>query len=108
VHSVRSRLLIAASVLLASAPIASVMAAAAVPAALPAANEPAAIVRVDADGDAHRAWRDDRDGGTVVDAPGAYVDTRGPVEVDAPAAHIEVNRGSVRVEAPFVNLRIPR
>jgi hypothetical protein len=41
-------------------------------------------------------------------APGAYVDTRGPVEVDAPAAHVEVDRGSVHDEAPFVNLRIPR
>jgi hypothetical protein len=52
--------------------------------------------------------RDDRRGGPVVDAPGAYVDTRGPVIVDAPAARVGVNRDSVHVEAPFVNLRIPR
>ena len=52
--------------------------------------------------------RDDRRDGTVVDAPGAYVDTRGPVIVDAPAARLDINRDSVHVEAPFVNLRIPR
>ncbi len=99
-HKVRSRLLIAGSVLLAGT-----IAAQAVPAARSAAIGPSPIVRID---DARRAYRHDRDGGTVVDAPAAYVDTRGPVVVDAPAAHVEVNRGSVHVEAPFVNLRIPR
>jgi hypothetical protein len=102
VRNVRSRLLIAGGVLLAGT-----IAAAAVPAARTAANGPSAIVRVD-DGVARRAYRHDRDDGALVDAPGAYVDTRGPVVVDAPAAHVEVNRGSVHVEAPFVNLRIPR
>jgi hypothetical protein len=83
-HSVRSRLLIAGALLVA------------------AATGAAAGDR------GYDERRDYRRGGTVVDAPGAYVDTRGPVVVDAPAAHVEVNRGSVRVEAPFVNLRIPR
>ncbi len=104
-HNVRTRLLIAGGVLVASA-ITGTMGAAALPGARPAMDEPSAVVRVDDSVD--RAYRDDRSGGTVVDAPAAHVDTRGPVEVDAPAAHVEVDRGSVHVEAPFVNLRIPR
>jgi hypothetical protein len=78
--------------------------------AAPAVRAPVApssvLVHANDDGNDRRHYRDGE--GTVVDAPGAYVDTRGPVVVDAPAAHVEVDRGSVHVEAPFVNLRIPR
>jgi hypothetical protein len=98
--NVRLRLFCAGAVL-----AAGTLSAVAAPAVPPALAAPASVMPINDDIDTRR---DDRSGGTVVDAPGAYVDTRGPVEVDAPAAHVEVGRGSVHVEAPFVNLRIPR
>jgi len=98
-----SHLLIIGGILLAAA-----VAAAAAPGARPNVGARAAVVRV-GNGVTTDERREPRNGrGTVVDAPAAHVDTRGGVEVDAPGTHVDVSRGSVHVEAPFVNLRVPR
>lgn len=93
--------------LIAGASLAAAAPAIAAPRVGDIAAAPSALVRVDGDAGDRYVAREDR--GTVVDAPGAYFDTRGGrTVVDAPAAHVNVGRRSIHVEAPFVNLRIPR
>jgi hypothetical protein len=101
-HSVRLRLLLVGAAVFTAAATAQ-----AAPGVRPAMDTPSAVVHVDESTDARREDRHE-ERGTVVDAPTTHVDTRGPVTVDAPGTFVEVDRGSVHVEAPFVNLRIPR
>jgi hypothetical protein len=93
--------------LIGGAMFAAAVPALAAPGIRPAMDAPSAIVRVDDSADVRREHHHE-ERGTVVDAPTTHVDTRGPVTVDAPGAFVQVDRGSVHVEAPFVNLHIPR
>ncbi len=97
----RHHLLLLASGLL----IGATAAATAAPVLRPLSEGASAVVRVN-DDDRNDGY--DRDRGTVVDVPGAYVDTRRGTVVDAPGAHVEVEGNRVRVRAPFVNLNLPR
>lgn len=51
---------------------------------------------------------DDRSQETVVDAPGAYVETgNGNTRVEAPFTEVDKRHGETHIRAPFVDITVP-
>lgn len=101
-----------------AASAATAQAATARPAVSPAHTPHPAVLKVHGQwGDEDGRWQRGRHHGRIhgrtgrqhyVEAPFTYVETGDRVVVDAPFAHVSVDRHGRHIRAPFVNLWLPR